>query len=116
MKIVTPIDKISLKELTIMSEKMFNSLVKAVVDIEQEIMVVDSGLHSDEELLLLEQGSSQGHLWGINLYPQKFDKEDFIEFDSMINIRPGDENASRGVDNPHIRKKIKIIVNKLVIP
>jgi hypothetical protein len=33
-------DKISIEELKIMAEKMFGNLVKAVVDIEQEIMVV----------------------------------------------------------------------------
>lgn len=50
-------DKISLEELKKMSEKMFSNLVKAVVDIEQEIMVVDAELHADKEELLLESGS-----------------------------------------------------------
>jgi len=33
-------------------------LVKAVVDIEKEIMVVAAELHADEEELLLEPGSA----------------------------------------------------------
>lgn len=77
-------------------------------------MVVDAELHSDQESLLLEQGSEQKNLWGINLYPDAIDTEDWIEFDSMINIRPSRGNTSRGVDNPELQKKIIHIVNKLI--
>ena len=95
---------------------MFDNLVKAVVDIEQEIMVVDAGLHADEEAFLLENGSKQEHLWGINLYPEHFGTEKFIVFDSMINLRPGQGNRTRGVDNPTIQTAIRRIVQKLVTP
>jgi hypothetical protein len=105
-------EKISIGELKKMSEKMFGELVKAVVDVEKEVMVVDAELHADGEYVLLEDGSRQGHLWGINLYPHK--GEDWIEFDSMINLRPSEGNRSRGVDNPQTQEKIKRIVNKLV--
>lgn len=96
-----------------MSSKMFDNLVKAVVDIEKEKMAVDADLHADEEKLLLEDGSEQTDLWGINIYPDKEDSE-FIEFDSMINIRPAQNNRTRDVADPKIRKKIINIVNKLV--
>lgn len=109
-------DTISIKELKQMSEKMFGGLVKAVVDIEQEIMVVDAGLHADEEYFLLENGSQQEHLWGINLFPDKFGAEGFVVFDSMINLRPSWGNKSRGVDDPRIQEKIKKIINTLVVP
>ena len=66
-----------------------------------------------EEALLLENGSKQHDLWGINIYPEIND-ENWIEFDSMINLRPSQENRSRGVDNPQIRKQILEIVNNLV--
>ena len=92
---------------------MFGNMVKAVVDVEKEIMVVDAGLHSDEESLLLEKESKQENLWGINLYPENFGKDDWIEFDSMINLRPSWGNKSRGVDDPKIQEKIKNIVNRL---
>lgn len=110
------VDKtITLAELKQMSEKMFNNIVKAVVDIEKEIMVVDAGLHADEELLLLEEcESKQENLWGINFHPDLFDSEDWIEFDSMINMRPSQGNRTRGVEDPHIQKKIRAIVKKLV--
>lgn len=107
-------NKISISELRNMSENMFGGLVKAVVDIEKEIMVVDSELHSDEEEILLEKGSKQENLWGINLYPENIDTQDWIEFDSMINLRPASGNRSRGVEDPKIREKIITIVNRLV--
>jgi len=107
-------DKISRQELKDMAAKMFGDLVKAVVDIDRGVMALDGELHSDEEALLLEDGSQQNNLWGINLYPE-FNGIDWIEFDSMINLRPGQGNRSRGVDNVDIRGKIIKIVNKLVI-
>ena len=111
MKIIR--DKITLIELTELAGKSFGQLVKAVVDIEKEIMVVDAELHADQEALLLEEGSEQSNLWGINLYPQE-EGERFIEFDSMINLRPSQGNRSRGVEDPEIRRSIISLVNKLV--
>lgn len=111
MKIVTK--PISLSELANITENSFGNLVKAVVDIEKEIMAIDGELHSDEEALLLEKGSSQNNLWGINLYPE-INNADWIEFDSLINLRPSQNNHSRGVDNPDIRKKIVLVVNRLI--
>jgi hypothetical protein len=111
MKIVTK--SITIRELKEMSSKMFDSLVKAVVDVKKEIMAVDAELHADEEQLLLKNGSRQTDLWGINIYPDEKD-EKFIEFDSMINIRPYQSNRTRRIDDPKIREKVIQIVNKLV--
>lgn len=106
--------KITLDELKKMSERTLGSLVKAVVDIEKEIMVVDAEFHSDEENLLLKNNSKQTDLWGIIMYPTKT-VDDWIEFDSIINIRPTFGNKSRGVDDREKQEKIKGIVNKLVV-
>ena len=111
MKIVEK--EITISELREMARQMFGNLVKAVVDTEKEKMAIDGELHSDEEALLLEKGSRQEDLWGINLYPD-LEGEDWVEFDSMINLRPSVGNFSRGIDNPKVKKKIKEIVNKLV--
>ncbi|EKE21418.1 MAG: hypothetical protein ACD_7C00251G0004 [uncultured bacterium] len=111
MKIIK--DEITIKELREMSDKMFGNLVKAVVDIEKKIMAVDADLHADEEALLLENGSAQKDLWGINFYPE-LTGEDFVEFDSMINLRPAQGNRSRGVNDTEIQKEILAVVNKLV--
>ena len=77
-------------------------------------MVVDAGLHVDEEQLLLEEGSRQNDLWGINLYPDSFGDDDFVEFDSMINIRPAQGNRSRSVDDPEMQALILEIVGEIV--
>jgi len=111
MKIVE--NEIKLSELEMMAENMFGDLVKAVIDTNKEIMVVDAPLHSDEEAELINSGSKQENLWGINLYPAK-QGEDFIEFDSMINIRPNQNNRSRSIDDPKIREAIVKTVNELV--
>lgn len=111
MKIIQ--DKITIDELKKMAKATFGSLVKAVVDVEKKIMAVDAEMHSDEEEKLLENGSRQNDLWGINLYPDNLGN-DFIEFDSMVNLRPSQGNRSRSVDDPQTREKIITIVKKLV--
>lgn len=107
-------NSISKDELAGIAKERFGDLVKAVVDAEKEIMAIGGDLHADEEAALLENGSWQENLWGINFYPDK-SGEDFIEFDSMINIRPGQGNRSRGVDDPKARERIKEIVRKLIV-
>jgi hypothetical protein len=106
--------KITLEKLEKMSKDRFGNLVKAVVDVEKGIMAVDAELHSDEEALMLENGSEQKNLWGINFYPEFYGTADFIEFDSMINLRPSQNNRSRGVDDPKIREKISEITDKFI--
>src|SRR5690606_25473694 len=105
---------ISVRELERLASKMFGSLVKAVVDVEKEIVVVDAELHADEEQFLLERGSEQKNLWGINLHPDHFGTDKFIEFDSMINLRPHANNYSRGIEDKAIRDLIIAIVKKKV--
>src|ERR671931_1490186 len=99
-------DKITAAELSEMAGKMYGNLVKGVVDIKKNILVVDAEMHADEEQFLLESDSRQQDLWGINLYPEKFGTEDFIEFDSMINIRPRQQNMSRSIADENIKKQI----------
>ncbi len=108
--IKVPITRTELGEI---AKERFGDLVKAVVDIEQGLMAVGGELHADEEALLLEQGSAQNNLWGINLYPAIAD-ENWIEFDSMINVRPSRNNRSRGVDDTAIRERIINIVKQLI--
>ena len=111
MKILDKIIRIC--ELKKVADDKFGDLVKAVVDVDRELIAIDAELHSDLEALLLENGSGQNVLWGINLYPG-LKGNDFVEFDSMINIRPSQDNMSRGVGNQTIRQKIIETVNKWV--
>ena len=111
MKIIK--DKITIDELKEMAKKMFGNLVKVVVDVEKEIMVLNGELHSDEQELLIEKGSQPKNLWGINIYPEIKD-ENWIEFDSVINLKPHFGNRTRGVEDPEIKEKIIKIINKLI--
>lgn len=89
--------------------------IKAAVDIKRNIIAVDAPMHYECEQLLLEDGSSQLDIWGINLYLDEDDIDDMVEFDSMINIRPTQNNRSRGVENPEIQSKIKDVVAKWIL-
>jgi hypothetical protein len=114
MKIVDSRSRVTLDELNKMAKAKFGDMVKAVVDVKLAMMAIDAELHADEEALLIENGSEQSDLWGINLYPE-LEGADFIEYDSMINLRPSRGNRSRGVDSPEIRERIIKIVTNLVI-
>ena len=98
MRFVGPGDSITLAEIKEMAAAMFGDMVKAVVDVERRVMAVDAELHADEEAVLLERGSRQVDLWGINQYPD-MPEVDFIDFDSMIILRPARGNRSRGGGN-----------------
>src|SRR3989338_5841177 len=111
MKIIA--EKVTLNELNQMAARMFGNMVKAVIDVDKELVALDAELHSDLEALLIENGSQQKNLWGINLYPE-MTGDDFVEFDSLINMRPSQGNRSRGVDNGELRKKITELVAKRI--
>lgn len=100
--------------IKVIAGKRFGDMVKAVVDIDRGVMAIGGELHADEEAYLLDKGSKQENLWGINIYPDVA-MPDGLEFDSMINIRPSQGNISREVENEDIRKVITSIV-KILIP
>ena len=112
MEIRIVLEAISRDELTEIANQQFGDMVKAVVDVERSIMAISGELHSDEEAVLLDQGSQQRHLWGINLYPDK-PIDEWIEFDSLINVRPSAGNRSRSVESQDLRDTITRIVNRL---
>ena len=101
-------------ELTQIASEQFGDFVKAVVDIDKKIMAIGGEMHADEEALLITQGSKQENVWGVNLYPERQDEE-FIEFNSMINLRPSQGNRSRGVESEEIRNQIRAVIKKLII-
>ena len=109
------IEKVLLSELQTMSQEFSEQLVKAVVDVKQKRMAIHAAMHVDEEALLLQNGSEQKDLWGINIHPF-LPKEQWIEYDSMINLRAWQGNRSRGVEDPKIREVITGIVHSLIQP
>ena len=107
-------NQVTRNELAVVAAGQFGEWIKAAVDVERGVMAIGGELHADMEAVLLGQGSAQENVWGINLYPEQAD-ESWIEFNSMINVRPSQGNRSRGVENLEIRGKIKDVVKKLVI-
>src|SRR3989344_6691425 len=92
-------DGISRDELSALAHEQYGDIIKAVVDVAQGIMGVGGELHVDIQSLLIEKEHSRGDTtWGINLYLDKVEDE-FIEFDSMINLKPALDNRSRGVED-----------------
>lgn len=102
-----------LAEVSEIAALRFGDMVKAAVDVGRGIMAIGGELHSDEEALLLEDGSVQSDIWGINLYPGESGDE-WIEFDSMINVRPSQGNRSRGVEDSALRTRVRDVVHSLI--
>ena len=100
-------------ELAAIAERQFGDMVKAVVDVHRRVMAIGGEMHSDEEALLLDDGSQQQDLWGINVYPGETGAA-WIEFDSMINVRPRQGNRSRSVEDPALQQTIRTIVEELI--
>ncbi len=105
-----PIPITKLKEL---AQNTFGDMIKCVADVQKGLLAIDADLHADLERLLLEDGSAQESLWGFNLWVEE-EGEDFIEYDSLINIRSWQGNPSRDVEDPEVRKAIKSIVDKFI--
>lgn len=106
-------DGISRAQVAELSARGFGDMVKAVVDVRLGVMALGGELHADEEQVLLDLGSAQEDLWGINIY-HELPPEERVEFDSMINIRPRQGNRSRGVEDERVRARILAIVDGMI--
>ena len=104
---------ISLDKLKEIVSIGYGNMVKAVADMDKGLLVIGHEMHFEGEEYLLDQGSEQKNLWGFNIYPDSA-KQDWFEFNSMINIRPNDGNKSHGVESEMVQAKIKEIVYKLI--
>jgi hypothetical protein len=113
MRRVTESDQISIEELRRLVPGRFRDMIKGVVDLRRRLLVIDADMHADQEASLLADGSDQRDLWGVNLYPQ-LEGDDWLEFDSMINLKPSFGNRSRGVDDAVTRVAIAALIAGLV--
>ncbi len=104
---------ISKETLQTLAEARFGDFVKGVIDIETGEVALGGELHADQEATLLTRGNKQENLWGFNIYVADPFPEN-IEFDSMINIRPSQNNRSRFVEDETIRQKIVAILKPLL--
>lgn len=82
-------------------KEQFDVYIKTVIDIEQKICSAGCERHFDSEQILLERESVQENIWGggIDLESQA------IDFNSFINIRPGQGNTSNEIQDAVIRNK-----------
>lgn len=83
---------------------------KAAADIEKETLSVDCELHIDCADELVQSGSEAKDVWGFNIYP-----DGTIDFVSLINIRPQDDNRGMEIEDAKIRNKIESIVAKHLV-
>ncbi|OGE80695.1 MAG: hypothetical protein A2826_01160 [Candidatus Doudnabacteria bacterium RIFCSPHIGHO2_01_FULL_43_23] len=113
MELKTVKDPITIDEIKQLALDSFIDMVKGAVDIEKAIMVLGGSMHVDAEQALLASGSTQDDIWGINIYPDK-SPEDRIQYESLINIRPRQNNQSMEIQDPVLRGKIAEIVNGLI--
>lgn len=103
---------ISLEEIQKNHSHFYQSLVKAVVDIEQETIGLDGEMHADIMNEMLFRGSNQENLWGIKII---FENPYQIQYISLINIRPAMGNKKMEIESQELRDKISAIVHKLVV-
>ena len=108
-------EPISRADLARMAEEQFGDWIKAVVDVSRGLIAVGGDLHADDQAALLSDGARLRDLWGVNLHPGE-SGPGWIEFDSMVNVRPRDGNRSRGVEDEQIRARIREVVESLVAP
>ena len=112
-EIIVTNEPISALRLFEFAAGQFGDMVKAVVDTHRRMAAIGGELHSDEEAALLERGSRQEHLWGINIYVEK-PRSEWIQFDSLINVRPRHGNRSRNVEDAAVRQLIQEIMDALI--
>jgi hypothetical protein len=110
MRRATVTEPIPIDDLRRLVPGRFRDFVKGVVDLRREILLIDAEMQADQEAVLL---ADQRDLWGVNFYPQ-IDGPDWLEFDSMINLRPSSGNRSRGVDDAATRDAITALVDRVV--
>jgi hypothetical protein len=115
MRRVTEQNPITREELRALARSRFGDMIKGVVDLGRAILLLDADLHADQEAALLSEGARQADLWGINLYPDVAG-DDWLEFDSMINLRPSFGNRSRGIDDAATRAAVAAFIERVVRP
>ncbi len=84
--------------------------IKVAVDIEKGILAGGGQKHAFCEAALLEDGSRQRDIWGADWTP--FDQS--IAYESIINIRPSQNNRSMLIQDPAIRERVKKITQELI--
>lgn len=90
--------------------EMLETYVKLAVDIERNILAGGGAMHADCEAVLLEDGSQQEFIWGADWDASAQQ----VTFESLINIRPRQNNPSMEILDPEIRKRVADVTVRLL--
>jgi len=103
-------DTASPEQIALLAEEFVGSFIKLAVDVSREILAGGGALHSDCEQALLEDGSKQEFVWGADWLPAT----KTVSFESLINIRPRQQNFGMEVQDAALRQRIEEIVRHLL--
>ena len=106
-----PITRVEAIEI---GKEFYKEMVKGVVDIQKEIVVIGGEYHVDANEVLMENGSLQSDVWGFNVYLNR-PQDAWIEYTSLITIRPLANNRTMTVEDENIRQAMKKIIQKFII-
>jgi len=90
--------------------QMLQTYIKLAVDIDREILAGGGAMHADCESVLLDDGSQQEFIWGADWDPSAQQ----VTFESLINIRPRQNNPSMEILDPNIQEKVAEITKRLL--
>lgn len=102
-------ERASAEQIAQMREAL-EDYIKVAVDVAQGILAGGGAMHADCEAALLESGSRQEDVWGADWYPEI----EHLEFESLINIRPSQDNPHRHIADEAIRLRVETIVRSLL--
>ncbi len=88
----------------------YTTMIKLVVDTRRRLLAGGGLMHADCEEVLLQEGSDQADLWGANWYPE----DQRIEFEALVNIRPGQDNRSMTLQSDERRRAVEEVVRGLL--
>lgn len=98
------------EQIAQMAEEYYGLRIKLAVDVNRGIVAGGGALHYDCEQALLREGSQQRNVWGADWFPTT----KTVEYDSLINLRPGQGNRSTHIQNLDLRDQIETIVRRLM--
>ena len=89
---------------------VLETYIKLAVDVERGTLAGGGAMHADCEYVLLEDGSKQEFVWGADWNPISQE----VTFESLINIRPQQNNRSLELQDPELRTQVETITRNLL--
>ena len=111
IRIIT--DTITREEMSEIAKEFYGNMVKGVADVENKIIALGGEYHMDANIVMIEHGSRQDNIWGFNIYLDR-EGDDWLEYVSLINIRPAVGNRSMFIEDHELCRKIKKIITEKI--